>query len=119
LEWRTGNNLPKGIGLNLFSKCLKPLAETYTITMLSRRSGLEEGYTTQNMSDDYADLIWDEFGGQVDLIIGTSYGGMIAQHFAADHPELCQRVVLLMAAHKISSPGQQLDFKFCRVAQYE
>jgi pimeloyl-ACP methyl ester carboxylesterase len=63
--------------------------------MLSRRSSLEEGYVTQHMSEDYADLIRDEFGGQVDLINGISYGGIIAEHFAADHPDLCQRVVLL------------------------
>lgn len=110
-----GNNIPKGIGLNRFSKGLNPLTDTYTITLMSRRSGLEDDCTTRRMSDDYADLIRDEFDGHVDLIIGISYGGIIAQHFAADHPDLCQRVVLMMAAHKISARGLQLDLKFAEL----
>jgi len=110
-----GNNISKGIAFNMMTKGLKPLADAYTITMLTRRSGLKEGYTTRRMSGDYADLIRDEYGGRVDLIIGISYGGIVAQHFAADHPDLCQRVVLLMAAHKVSESGLQLDLKFAEL----
>lgn len=110
-----GNSISKGIGFNLMIKGLKPLADAYTITMLTRRSGLDEGYTTRRMSDDYADLIRDEYSGRVDLIIGISYGGIIAQHFAADHPDLCQRVVLLMAAHQVSENGLRLDLKFAEL----
>lgn len=66
----------------------KHLAKHYDICAVSRKSQLPEGYTTRDMSEDYAELVRNEFnGGPVD-VMGTSYGGLIAQHLAADHPEL-------------------------------
>ena len=61
------------------------------------------------MSNDYAEIIRHNFGGHVGIIIGTSFGGMIAQHFAADHPELFDHIVIAIAAHWMSDIGQQFD----------
>lgn len=67
---------------------LEPLVEDYTIYIVHRKSGLLQNYTTKDMANDYAEMITNEFDGKVDVIIGNSYGGLIAQHFAADHAEL-------------------------------
>ena len=107
-----GNIIPRGMGMNRFTQGLLPLMDEYTITLLTRKSGLSHGYTTRDMSEDYAELISSEFNGRVDMIIGVSYGGIIVQHFAADHPEMCEYIVIFMAAHKIDPQGAQLDYRF-------
>jgi pimeloyl-ACP methyl ester carboxylesterase len=40
---------------------------------------------------------------------------MIAQHFAADHSELFNHIVIAMGAHKISEEGKQIDIKFAEL----
>ncbi|KKL61986.1 hypothetical protein LCGC14_2189760 [marine sediment metagenome] len=110
-----GNEVPKGFIFNTMAKGLNPFVEEYTIYVVTRKSGLHEGYSHKDMSDDYAELIKEEFGGKVDLIIGISNGGMIAQHFAADHSELFSHIVIAMAAHKMSEEGKQLDIKFAEL----
>lgn len=110
-----GNLIPTGLGMNRYSQGLIPLLDEYTITLLTRKFGLSPGYTTRDMSEDYAELIETEFGGHVDLIIGASYGGIILQHFAADHPEMCDHFIMLMASHKIEPQGAQLDYRFAEL----
>jgi pimeloyl-ACP methyl ester carboxylesterase len=67
------------------------------------------------MSDDYAEMIRTAFNGHVDVIIGVSYGGLIAQHFAADHDDLFDHIVIAMAAHKISEAGRSVDYRFAEL----
>jgi len=114
-----GNEVPKGFIFNTMVKGLIPFVEEYTIYVVTRKSGLHEGYTTKDMSNDYAEMIKDEFGGKIDLIIGMSYGGVIAQHFAADHADLFNHIVIAMAAHKISEEGKQIDIKFAEFLSTE
>lgn len=110
-----GNTIPKGFMFKTFVKGLKPFLEEYTLCMVTRKSGLSENYTTKDMSDDYAEMIEQEFGGNVDLVIGISYGGIIAQHFAADHSDLFGHLVIAMAAHRMSEEGKHLDIKFAEL----
>jgi len=110
-----GNDLPKGFTFKIFRKGLEPFEEDYTIHLMTRKSGLPENYTTKDMAADYAELIKLEFSSKVDLIIGVSFGGMIAQHFAADYPDLFDHIVIAMAAHKISEEGKELDYKFAEL----
>ncbi len=72
-----GNGIPRGLSFSFMLSGLKPLLSEYTLYTVSRKSGLTEGYTVHMMSDDYAELICQEFGGHVDLIVGISYGGMV------------------------------------------
>jgi pimeloyl-ACP methyl ester carboxylesterase len=110
-----GNNIPRGWGFSQFTKGLTPLLDEFSLVMLSRRSGMPNGYTTRDMSDDYAEVISAEYDGHIDLIIGISYGGIIAQHFAADHPELCDHIVICAAAYEVSEDGKQLDYRFAEL----
>jgi len=41
--------------------------------------------------------------------MGMSYGGLIAQHFAADHSDLVRRLVIAMAAYRVSDAGKEAD----------
>ena len=107
-----GNSIPRGLGFSLMASGFSAFTDAFTIYMVTRRRNLPEGYTTRDMSDDYARVIADHLGGQVDAVVGQSFGGMIAQHFAADHPNLCQRVVIAGAGHPLSDVGRDIDFRF-------
>jgi len=110
-----GNTIPKGMTARFMIGPFARLARDYTIWFLSRRQGQTKGYTTRDMSDDYARLVDRKFGGSVDAVVGMSYGGLIAAYFAADHPACFRRIVLLMAAHTVSEEGKQIDYRFARL----
>ena len=44
-----------------------------------------------------------------------SFGGLIAQHLAADHPNLIRRLVIAMAAYKVGDEGKQLDTRYAEL----
>jgi len=51
-------------------------------------------YTMKDYADDAASII-DKFGWKKILILGVSFGGMVAQHLAIKYPSLVQKLVLL------------------------
>jgi len=110
-----GNVVPKGFGASGFTRGMAPFTPEYTIYLVTRKSGLPQGYTTKNMADDYAELIRQEFGGRVDLVVGASYGGLIGQHLAADHPDLFGHLVIAMAAHRISEAAKRIDARYAEL----
>ena len=86
------------------------LDKEYTLYAVLRKPGLPQGYTMKDMANDYAVMIREEFGGPVD-VLGVSTGGSIAQHFAADHPELVRRLVIHSSAYTLSEPARQLQLE--------
>jgi len=109
-----GNTLPSGFMIRVFGQ-FKHLAKSYVIYVMSRKNGLPEGYTTRDMAEDYATVIREEFdGGPLD-VMGMSYGGLIVQHLAADHPELIRRLVIAMSSYRFSDKGNKLDMRFAEL----
>ena len=92
------------------------LEQDYTIYRVPRKPGLPSGYTMQNMAEDYVAMIKEEFAGPVD-VIGVSTGGSIAQHFAADHPDLVRRLVLHSSAHTLGEAGRALQWRIGELAR--
>ena len=43
-----------------------------------------------------------------DVVLGISFGGIVAMRFAAQHPELVRRLVLLASAHRFSPGGRRM-----------
>jgi pimeloyl-ACP methyl ester carboxylesterase len=105
-----GNTLPSGFLLRVFGQ-LNHIAKSYVVYMLGRKPELPEGYTTRDMAEDYAALIRNEFGGGPADVMGMSYGGLIAQHLAADHPELIRRLVIAMSVYRFSDEGNEVDMR--------
>ena len=68
-------------------------ARDYTVYMFSRRNGLPQGSTTRDMATDLKAAL-DALGITECDLFGVSMGGMIAQHFAADYPEMVSKLVL-------------------------
>jgi pimeloyl-ACP methyl ester carboxylesterase len=50
-------------------------------------------------------------------VLGVSTGGSIAQHFAADHPDLVRRLVIHSSAHTLSDEAKALQLEIARLAQ--
>ena len=110
-----GNTVPgRSMIKNLYGE-FEPFTEEYSIHLVSRKKEQPKGYSTRDMSNDYAEIIRHNFGGHVDIIVGISFGGLIAQHFAADHPELFDHIVIATAAHRMSAIGQQIDYRFAEL----
>ena len=70
-------------------------AKDYTVYMVSRKTKLSKGATTRDMARDLKDAM-EELGIEKASLIGVSMGGMIAQHFAAEYPELVDKLVLVV-----------------------
>lgn len=82
---------------------LRAYARAYTVWVISRRRALPAGYTTRDMARDYAEGI-AEIGPPVD-VLGLSQGSLIAQHLAADYPEMVRTLVLALAGARGSREG--------------
>lgn len=91
-----GDGLRTGKGtalpMALYYRCL---AKDYTVYMFSRITDLPEGHTTRDMARDLKAAM-EALGIDKASLVGVSMGGMIAQHFAADYPELVERLVLVV-----------------------
>ena len=88
LRTTRGTALP----MALYYRCF---AKDYTVYMISRKTVLSQGATTRDMARDLKDAM-DEIGIKQASLVGVSMGGMIAQHFAADYPEMLEKLVLVV-----------------------
>jgi pimeloyl-ACP methyl ester carboxylesterase len=105
-----------GLMLPLFSDMYTFLDEDFTTYIVTRKPGLPDGYSMQNMSDDYATMIKEEFGEPVD-VIGVSTGGSIAQYFAADHPDLLRKLIIHSSAYTLSDSARKGGMRIGELAR--
>jgi len=110
-----GNTVPSGLGASGFVRGMRAFTDDYTIVLVTRKSGLPEEYSTSDMAEDSAELVRTEFGGHVDLVMGTSYGGLIAQYFAARHPELSTHLVIVMSGPVVSDEAKRIDLRYAEL----
>jgi pimeloyl-ACP methyl ester carboxylesterase len=109
-----GNTLPSGFMIRVFGQ-FKHISKSYVVYVLGRKSDLSEGYTTRDMAEDYAAVIREEFDGGPMDVMGMSYGGLIAQHLTADHPEVIRRLVIAMSVYRFSEEGNRLDMRYAEL----
>jgi pimeloyl-ACP methyl ester carboxylesterase len=64
--------------------------------------------TMADLADEHADSISQGLGGPID-VVGISTGGSIAQHLAADHPDVVHRLVLISAACRLGATERDLQ----------
>ena len=72
----------------------RAFAREYTVFMFSRKNRMPRGYTTRDMARDQRRAM-EALGISRADVVGISMGGMIAQHLAADAPEMVRRLVLV------------------------
>jgi pimeloyl-ACP methyl ester carboxylesterase len=90
------------------------LGPEFSIYAVSRKRGLPIGYTTADMAADYAKALDQEIGPAI--IVGISLGGHIAQHFAANFPQLVDRLVIVSSADRVSQEGRIAPERWLQLA---
>ncbi len=92
-------------------------ADEYTVYLVSRRRGLPSGYTTRDMAADYGEAFGRGIGPA--HVMGLSLGGLVAQHFAADHPEHAESLVIGVAARDLGPEGREIVRRWIYLARGE
>ncbi len=85
----------------------------YSIWFVTRRRNMPAGHSIEDMADDYARLLAAEFSGRVDLVVGESFGGMIAQYLAALHGESWDQLAIVVAAAEVNDWTKEVDSRLC------
>jgi pimeloyl-ACP methyl ester carboxylesterase len=112
-----GNAVPRSLFLSWLLQPLRPLVEEgYTIWMVTRKRNMPTGHTFADMADDYGQLIADEFGGKVDLVVGFSTGGQIGFYLAGRHPDRFGHVVIAVAGYADDEQAKKILIPYARLA---
>ena len=90
-----GTALPMALMYRLF-------ARDFAVYAFSRKKHLPQGYTTRDMARDLCEAM-DMLNIKNADLFGVSMGGMIAQHFAADHPGRVHKLVLAVTCPRPNS----------------
>ena len=110
LQGGPGSAIPRGVAGRVSRRWFDPFVEAgYTVWVVTRRRNLPRGHGVDDMADDVAGVITEQLGGRVDLLVGESFGGMIAQYLAARHGETVGVVALVVAAAQVSEWGTEVD----------
>lgn len=91
------------------------LLRDYTVYLLVPRAGLPQGTSLADMARDYARVMREALPIPVD-VIGTSTGGSVAQHLAADHPDVVRRLVLHGTGHELNPRGKAAQLRTAELA---
>lgn len=83
-----------GSGLMLMYRVF---AKEYRVWLFDRRPDISDGFSIRDMAADIAAAM-DALGIRGADIFAVSQGGMIAQHLAADRPDLVRRMVLAVTS---------------------
>ncbi|MFC2027730.1 alpha/beta fold hydrolase [Chloroflexota bacterium] len=105
-----------GLSVFFMARSYKFLNEKHAIYIVSRKPNLPKNYSMKNMAEDYAEMVKEEFGGPID-IIGVSTGGSIAQHFAADYPNLVRRLFLHSSAFTLNDEAKSAQMEVGHLAR--
>ena len=81
----------------LLSGSYKHFFKDYTVYMFSRKNEIPAGYSIKEMADDQA-VAMKKLGIDKAIVMGVSQGGMVAQYLAANHPELVEKLILVVTA---------------------
>ena len=105
-----GSAVPTGLMLRRCRKMFAPYVDAgFAVWVVTRRRHMPAGHTIADMADDHARAIVDGLGGRADLVVGESYGGMIAQYLAAFHPARFQHLAIVVAGCEVSQWGKDVD----------
>ncbi|SOD98422.1 alpha/beta fold hydrolase [Blastococcus haudaquaticus] len=105
-----GSFVPTGTMARMLVRQARPyVAAGYTVWIVTRRRDMPDGHGIADMAGDYAQVVAEQFGGRVDLVVGESYGGMVAQYLAALHPERLGHLALVVSGCEVSAWGKDVD----------
>jgi pimeloyl-ACP methyl ester carboxylesterase len=108
-----GNQAPTAMWMRSAAGWYRPFTDAgYSVWNVTRKRGMPAGHTMADIADDYAELIKTDFDGYVDIVVGTSFGGLVALYLAARHPERFGSIAAVAAAARLTEEGAAADRKF-------
>ncbi|MCR4897019.1 MAG: alpha/beta hydrolase [Lachnospiraceae bacterium] len=90
----------------LLSAPYKHYLKDYTVYMFSRKNGMQEGYSMEDMAEDQI-LAMKNLGIKKACVLGVSQGGMVAQCMAIRHPEAVEKLILAVTAPNANEVVQE------------
>lgn len=94
----------------------KMFTEGYTLYFFDRRKDVDPGYSLEEMARDQV-LAMQALGLKDVALYGVSQGGMVAQHLAANYPELVWKLVLGCSTSKAEPEQLEVIGNWCRLAR--
>ena len=94
----------------------KMFTEGYTLYFFDRRKDVAPGYSVEDMARDQA-LALRALGLKDVALYGVSQGGMVAQHLAANYPELVWKLVLGCSTSKAEPQQLKVIGEWTRLAR--
>ncbi|MGZ8742471.1 MAG: alpha/beta fold hydrolase [Nocardioides sp.] len=105
-----GSAVPSGLTLRMTGRWFSAYVDAgYTAWRVTRRRHMPPGHSIADIADDYARVIDEGLGGHADLVVGESYGGMVAQYLAARHPDRVGHVAIVASGWRLSDWCKQVD----------
>lgn len=89
-----------------FAWAYRMFAKDFKVYLFSRKNELEEGYSIRDMARDLK-YAMDQIGIKKADIMGVSQGGMIAEWFAIDYPEVVNKLILVVTVGRQNECVQQ------------
>ena len=90
----------------LLASSYREFFKEYTVYMFSRKDDMPAEYSIRDMAADQAKAL-KELGIEKVSIMGVSQGGMIAQVFAMDYPEMVEKLVIVVSAPRANELIQE------------
>ncbi len=110
LQGGPGSSVPSGLTLRMTGRWFAAYVDAgYAAWRVTRRRHMPPGHSIADIADDYARVIDEDLGGHADLVVGESYGGMVAQYLAARHPDRVGHVAIVASGCRLSDWCKQVD----------
>lgn len=101
---------------DLFAVAYRKYAKDYTVYVFGRKSPVQEGCSTRDMARDEAEAM-KTMGISKASVMGVSQGGMIAQYFAIDYPEMVEKLVLAVTLSRPNSTVRSVVGRWIAMAE--
>lgn len=105
----------KGQAFNL-AFFYRMFVKDFRVYVFSRKDVLEKGYTTKDMAADLKTAI-DNLGIEKVYMMGVSQGGMVAQHFAIDYPDIVEKLVVAVSTSRANNVIREMISKWIEWAK--
>lgn len=99
-----------------FAMMYRRYAKDYKVYVFSRKNQLNEECSTRDMARDQVTAM-KELGIHDADIIGISQGGMIAQYFAIDYPEMVRKLILTVTMSRQNETVQRIIGDWIKMAE--